>query len=63
MNKDIVYVSFNYRLGLNGFFSLQNENVPGNAGLYDAINALKWTSKYIKYFGGDPSLLTIAGQR
>ncbi len=62
MNRDVVYVTFNYRLGLNGFFSLQNENIPGNAGMYDVVNALKWTNKYIRHFGGDPSLLTIAGQ-
>lgn len=51
MNRDVVYVTFNYRLGLNGFFSLQNENIPGNAGMYDVVNALKWYLRTCNYFG------------
>jgi len=35
---------------------------PGNAGLYDALTVLKWVQKYIKFFGGDPNLVTLAGQ-
>ncbi len=61
MNKDVVLVNFNYRLGVLGFFSLQTEDVPGNAALYDIINALKWTNEFIKYFNGDPNRITIAG--
>ncbi|XP_021948721.1 carboxylesterase 4A [Folsomia candida] len=62
MNRDVVYVSFNYRLGLPGWLSLQNDRIPGNAGLYDVLNALQWTRDYIKYFGGNPDLITVAGQ-
>lgn len=36
--------------------------MPGNAGMYDVVNALTWTNKYIKYFGGDPNKIKIAGQ-
>jgi carboxylesterase type B len=31
-------------------------------GLYDQILALEWIQKYIKYFGGNPQQITIAGQ-
>jgi carboxylesterase type B len=48
--------------GFLGFFSLQNEDVPGNAGLYDTVNALQWVKNNIKHFGGNPDAITIAGQ-
>lgn len=41
---------------------MQNDRIPGNAGLYDVLNALQWTRDYIKYFGGNPDLITVAGQ-
>ncbi|CAL8069287.1 unnamed protein product [Orchesella dallaii] len=62
MNRDVVLVSFNYRLGVLGFFTLNNEDTPGNAAMYDIVNALEWTRDYIRYFGGDPNKITIAGQ-
>ncbi len=54
--------NFVFRLGLLGFLSLQNDDIPGNAAMYDVVNALEWTNKYIQYFGGDPNSITIAGQ-
>jgi len=66
--KGIVFVSFNYRVGVLGFLahsSLSSESgnkVSGNYGLLDQIEALKWISKNIEAFGGDPARVTIAGQ-
>lgn len=36
--------------------------MPGNAGIFDQVEALRWVNKHIQYFGGDPSQVTIAGQ-
>ena len=62
LDKDIVYVSLNYRLGVLGFFSTGDSVAPGNFGLKDQVLALKWVQKNIKAFGGDPRKVTIFGQ-
>lgn len=60
----MILVSFNYRLGVFGFLSLENEslNIPGNAGLKDQIFALKWIQRNIRNFGGDPNNVTVFGK-
>jgi para-nitrobenzyl esterase len=66
--EGIVFVSFNYRLGVFGFLShpLLTEESPhhssGNYALMDQIAALNWVKKNISAFGGDPDRVTIAGQ-
>lgn len=60
-------VSINYRLGLLGFFahpelSEKNPHSPSNFGLLDQILALKWMHKYIEFFGGNASDITIFGK-
>lgn len=66
--KGVVFVSFNYRLGIFGFYShpeLTKESpqlASGNYGLLDQIAALHWIQKNISSFGGDPGNVTIAGQ-
>ncbi|KAG8256292.1 hypothetical protein J6590_071808 [Homalodisca vitripennis] len=57
----VVVVTFNYRCGAFGFLSLENEEVPGNAGLKDQTLALKWVHDNIDSFGGDPNNVTIFG--
>lgn len=64
IEKDIVLVSFNYRLGAIGFLSLSDPflDIPGNAGLKDQVLALKWIKENIKNFGGDSNNVTIFGE-
>ncbi|XP_077288427.1 venom carboxylesterase-6-like [Arctopsyche grandis] len=61
MDKDVVYVNINYRLGPLGFMSTQDEVVPGNNGMKDQVMALKWVKDNIRSFGGDPDSITIMG--
>lgn len=62
MDYDIVLVTINYRLGALGFFSTGDKYAPGNYGLKDQVEALKWVKKYIKFFGGDANKVTISGE-
>jgi carboxylesterase type B len=61
IDQNVVIVSMNYRLGIFGFLSMGNEEVPGNAGMKDQVLALKWVKKNIRHFGGDPLKITISG--
>ncbi|XP_026327750.1 esterase FE4-like [Hyposmocoma kahamanoa] len=61
MDKDLVVVTFNYRLGPLGFLSTGDEVVPGNAGLKDQTMALRWVRNNILMFGGNPDSVTLAG--
>ncbi|MBL7817395.1 MAG: carboxylesterase family protein [Saprospiraceae bacterium] len=66
--KGVIFVSFNYRVGVFGFLAhpeLTAESdykASGNYALLDMIAALKWVQKNIVAFGGDPKNVTIAGQ-
>jgi para-nitrobenzyl esterase len=66
--KGIVVVTFNYRLGMFGFFAhpeLTKEsgrNASGNYGLMDTVAALRWIQRNIAVFGGDPRKVTIMGE-
>lgn len=58
--RGFVVVTLNYRLGFEGFGSL--EGAPENRGLLDQIAALTWVRDNIGPFGGDPARVTIAGE-
>lgn len=68
VEKGVVFVSFNYRLGALGFLShpgLSDESprrVSGNYGILDQIAALRWVQRNIATFGGDPTNVTIFGE-
>lgn len=59
--RDIIVGSFNFRLGAIGFNCLGTEDIPGNAGMKDAVAALRWINRNIKNFGGNPKKVTLAG--
>lgn len=66
--QGLVFVSFNYRLGVFGFLAhpeLSKESprgVSGNYALHDMIAALNWIKRNIAAFGGDPNNVTIWGE-
>ncbi|XP_071451495.1 juvenile hormone esterase-like [Hetaerina americana] len=61
LDEDIVLVTINYRLGVLGFLSTGDSEVPGNNGLKDQLLALKWVRDNIASFGGNPDLVTLYG--
>lgn len=62
VEKGVILVTINYRLGILGFLSLDLPEYSGNMGLKDQQLALKWTHQNIEYFGGDKNRITIFGQ-
>lgn len=61
MDQDIVLVVVNYRLATLGFISTGDSHAPGNLGLKDQVEALRWVQKNIESFGGDAKNVTISG--
>ncbi|XP_063592301.1 juvenile hormone esterase-like [Penaeus indicus] len=62
LNHDVVLVLVQYRLGVLGFLSTEDDVLPGNYGLKDQVLALQWVQENIRNFGGDPERVTIFGQ-
>ncbi|KAK9881438.1 hypothetical protein WA026_016325 [Henosepilachna vigintioctopunctata] len=62
MDNDVIMVSVQYRLGFLGFLSTGDLECPGNYGLKDQQFALRWVQENIRYFGGDPTKVTIGGE-
>lgn len=56
----VVLVTFNYRVGIEGFALI--EGAPANRGLLDQVAALEWVRDNIRAFGGDPARVTVFGQ-
>ncbi|WP_375289024.1 carboxylesterase/lipase family protein [Qipengyuania sp.] len=68
-SRDVVFVSFNYRVGRFGTFAhpaLTRANpdngLLGNYGYMDQLAALRWVERNIAAFGGDPENVTIVGE-
>ncbi|MCL2394504.1 MAG: amidase family protein [Acidimicrobiaceae bacterium] len=58
--EGVVVVTFNHRVGVDGFVSLVG--APDNRGLLDQVAALTWVQENIAAFGGDPSKVTVFGE-
>lgn len=61
MEQDLILVTFNYRLGILGFYKTQDGTVSGNMGMKDQVLVLKWVQENIEAFNGDPNRVTIMG--
>ena len=64
---DVVVVTFNYRVGLLGFFDVSGIGGSGylgsaDNGIQDQLLALNWVKDNIAAFGGDPNNITIFGE-
>lgn len=62
LEKDVVLVVPQYRVGALGWLSTYSEELPGNAPIADILLALEWVQLHIDRFGGDPERVTIVGQ-
>ncbi|MEW2262642.1 carboxylesterase/lipase family protein [Streptomyces sp. NPDC047853] len=60
VDGDLVVVTFNYRVGMEGFAHI--EGAPANRGLLDQVAALEWVRDNITAFGGDPERVTVFGE-
>ncbi|MFK4152276.1 carboxylesterase/lipase family protein [Streptomyces fungicidicus] len=56
----VVFVSVNYRLGVEGYGLFPD--APANPGLRDQLAALRWVHESVEAFGGDPGRVTLGGQ-
>lgn len=56
----VVVVTFNYRVGFEGFGYVPG--APANRGFLDQAAALAWVQENIARFGGDPSNVTVFGE-
>lgn len=66
VKKGIVYVTFQYRLNVLGFYDFRSypgcESFDSNCAVSDHILAMRWIQENIRAFGGDPNRVTISGE-
>ncbi|XP_031196723.1 liver carboxylesterase 1 [Mastomys coucha] len=62
VHENVVVVVIQYRLGIWGFFSTEDEHSRGNWGHLDQVAALRWVQDNIANFGGNPGSVTIFGE-
>jgi para-nitrobenzyl esterase len=62
VERGVIVVTINYRLGALGFLYHPLLAETGNLGLWDQLAAFKWVKENIACFGGDPDRITAFGQ-
>nr|AQY62760.1 carboxylesterase [Pieris rapae] len=62
VKNGVILVTLNYRLEVLGFLCLGIKEAPGNMGLKDQVEALRWVKQNIKQFNGDPDNITLFGE-
>lgn len=56
-----IYLITEFSIYIKGFMTSQDGTMEGNYGLLDQILALQWVQKYIHFFGGNKSNVTVFG--
>lgn len=62
VNENVIVVTMNYRLGVLGFLSTDDQYSQGNYGLKDILTACEWVKNNIECFGGDSNKITLFGE-
>ena len=62
MRESIPAVGIQYRVASLGFLYFDTEDAPGNAGMFDQLEAIKWVRNNIAKFGGNPNNITLMGE-
>merc|ERR1719445_1388213 len=60
--QNIIMVGIQYRVASLAFLYFGTEDVPGNAGMFDQLMAIKWVKNNIAKFGGNPDNITLMGE-
>ncbi|XP_072039265.1 acetylcholinesterase-like [Amphiura filiformis] len=59
---DVIHISINYRVATFGYLTTGDSILPGNYGMMDQVEALKWVQANIHAFGGDTNKVTVFGE-
>ncbi|XP_072039270.1 acetylcholinesterase-like [Amphiura filiformis] len=59
---EVILVNINYRLSTFGYLTTGDSILPGNYGMVDQVEALKWVQANIHAFGGNKDKVTIFGE-
>ncbi|XP_005110856.1 para-nitrobenzyl esterase [Aplysia californica] len=58
----VIVVMVNFRMGVFGFLTTEDDVVPSNIGLWDQSVAIKWVRDNIEHLHGDPASITVFGE-
>ncbi|KAI6213170.1 hypothetical protein M3Y94_00118900 [Aphelenchoides besseyi] len=61
VSKDIIVVAIQYRLAVLGFASTGDDEMKGNFGYFDQLEALRFVHRNALAFGGDLDRITVFG--
>ena len=60
--QNVIMVGIQYRVASLAFAFFDTEDVPGNAGMFDQMEAIRWVKENIAQFGGNPDNITLMGE-